>query len=42
MFEVRLTLPGGEEITACGSSVKKAEQMAAKKALSVLRSQEGA
>ncbi len=41
LFEVRLTLPGGEEITACGSSVKKAEQMAAKMALSALRGQEG-
>ncbi|MFZ5813142.1 MAG: ribonuclease III [Thermodesulfobacteriota bacterium] len=42
LFEVRLTLPGGEEITACGSSVKKAEQVAAKKALSILQGQEGA
>lgn len=42
LFEVRLTLPGGQEITACGSSVKKAEQMAAKRALSALQGQEGA
>ncbi len=41
LFEVRLTLPGGEEVTASGSSVKKAEQMAAKKALAALRAKEG-
>lgn len=35
MFEVRLALPGGEEVTAQGSSLKKAEQLAAKKALSL-------
>ncbi|KUG27505.1 ribonuclease iii [hydrocarbon metagenome] len=37
MFEVRLTLPDGLEVTASGSSVKKAEQMAAKKALGDIR-----
>jgi ribonuclease-3 len=40
MFEVRLSLPGGEEVTAQGSSLKKAEQLAARTALSVLEDQE--
>ncbi|NDY58424.1 ribonuclease III [Desulfovibrio sulfodismutans] len=37
LFEVRLILPDGHEVTASGSSVKKAEQMAAKKALGDIR-----
>jgi len=35
-FEVRLTLPGGREILATEKSVKKAEQMAARLALTAL------
>ncbi|MEF3696672.1 ribonuclease III [Desulfolutivibrio sp.] len=37
LFDVRLILPDGQEVTASGSSVKKAEQMAAKKALGDFR-----
>lgn len=33
LFEVRLTLPDGQEVTAKEKSVKKAEQMAARQAL---------
>ncbi len=36
LFEVRLTLPTGQEITASEKSVKKAEQMAARMALAAL------
>jgi ribonuclease-3 len=36
MFEVRVVLPDGEEVTAQGSSLKKAEQLAARKALAAL------
>ncbi len=39
-FEVGLTLPTGEETTATGSSVKKAEQKAAAKALNALAAKE--
>jgi len=37
MFEGRLTRPDGLEVTTSGPSVKKAEQMAAKKALGDIR-----
>ncbi len=36
-FEVLLTLPEGETVSATGASVKKAEQKAARKALELLR-----
>jgi dsRNA-specific ribonuclease len=42
MFEVRVVLPDGEEVTAQGSSLKKAEQLAARKALAVLEDKEEA
>lgn len=39
LFEVELTLPDGRTLTALGSSVKKAEQTAARQALDMLESE---
>ena len=42
LFQVRLTLPDGQYITATEKSVKKAEQMAAKLALTAVNALEEA